>query len=265
MEDRTMKSFSEDQWKQFRETLGLKESPLGVYYTNNRPKGIRPKTGIHVCMIGLLKKARKKGKTVYFDKKHFGCPGGGYYMGFLESARPNIEYFLSCGIPGEMEGERYIKTPELAKEFFAKMKPRPAPATYCVFKAIEAFEGDEKPEVVIFFAPPDILSGLFTLTNYALENTDAVYSPFASGCGTILTRPLKEAEKDQPRAVLGMFDVSARPMVEKDVLTFAMPYSVFLKLVENVSGSFLETESWKKVHQRIQKKVKAEGEEARLV
>jgi hypothetical protein len=36
-------------------------------------------------------------------------------MGFFESPRPNIEYFLSCGIPGEMEGERYIKTPERAK------------------------------------------------------------------------------------------------------------------------------------------------------
>jgi hypothetical protein len=40
-------------------------------------------------------------------------------------------------------------------------------------------------------------------------------------------------------------------MVEKEILTLAMPYSVFLKLLENVSGSFLETESWKKVRQRI--------------
>lgn len=91
------------------------------------------------------------------------------------------------------------------------------------------------------------------MTNYALERTDAVYAPFGSGCGTILTYPLMEAEKAQPRAILGMFDVSARPMVEKDILTLAMSYSVFLKLLENVSGSFLETESWKKVHQRIQK------------
>jgi hypothetical protein len=133
------------------------------------------------------------------------------------------------------------------------MKPRPAPAAYCVFKPIEQFQDEIKPEVVVFFASPDILSGLFTLTNYALEHTDAVYTPFGSGCGTILTHPLKEAEKEKPRAVLGMFDVSARPMVEKDVLTLSMPYSIFLRLLENVSGSFLETESWKKVLQRIQK------------
>ena len=245
--------FPEESLNQFREILGLKESPLGIYYTNDKPEGITPMEGITGCMIGLLQNARKKGKTVFFDKAHFGCPGGAYYMGFFESPRPNIEYFLSCGIPGEMEGERYIKTPERAREYFARMIPRRAPATYCVFKPIEQFQSGIEPEVVAFFAPPDVLSGLFTLMNYALERTDAVFTPFGSGCGTILTYPLKEAVKEQPRAILGMFDVSARPMIEKDVLTFAMPYSVFLKLLENVSGSFLQTESWKKVLQRIQK------------
>jgi len=50
-----MNSFSE-----LREALGLKELPLGVYYTNEKPKGVAPKIAIHPCMIGLLKKARKK-------------------------------------------------------------------------------------------------------------------------------------------------------------------------------------------------------------
>jgi len=253
MEDNAMNRFSEESWKEFRETLGLKESPLGVYYTNEKPEGVTPKEGIHVCMIGLLQNARKKGETVYFDKDHFGCPGGAYYMGLRELVRPNMEYFLSCGIPGEMEGERYIKTPELARKFISMRKPRPAPFPYCVFKPIEKFQEDEKPEVVVFFVPPDILSGLFTLTGYALESLEAVNAPFGSGCSTILTYPLKEAEKEQPRAVLGMFDVSARPMVENEILTLAMPYPIFLKLLENVSGSFLETESWKKVLHRITK------------
>ena len=248
---------SEERWKQFRETLGLQESPLGVYYTNDQPVGKTPMAGmapgVHHCMIGLLRRARHHGDTVYFDRKHFGCPGGAYYMGFIESPLPDIEYFLSCGIPGQMEGERYIKTPELAREYFSRMKPRPAPARYCVFKPLDQFSGDERPEIVVFFATPDLLSGLFTLTNYALERTDGAYAPFGSGCGTLLTYPLKEAEKEEPRAVLGMFDVSARPMVEKDVLTLSMPYTVFLKLLENVSGSFLQTESWKRVLQRIQK------------
>lgn len=173
-------------------------------------------------------------------------------MGLIEMPRPKLEYFLSCGIPGEMEGERYIKTPELAREFIGMRKPRRAPASYCVFKPIEKFQGEEKPEVVAFFVPPDILSGLFTLTGYSLESLEAVNSPFGSGCSTILTYALKEAEKKEPHAILGMFDVSARPMVEKDILTLSMPFSVFLRLLENVSGSFVGTESWKKVRQRIQ-------------
>ncbi len=245
--------FSLERWNQLREALGLKESPLGIFYTNEKPEGFTPQAGIRVCMIGFLRKARKKGETVYFDKSHFGCPGGGYYMGFLETPMPKIEYFLSCGIPGELDGERYVKTPELAKRYFEKMKPRSAPSTYCVFKPLDQFQSDIKPEVVSFFAPADILSGLFTLTNYALERTDGVYTPFGSGCSSILTYPLKEAEREDPRAVLGMFDPSARPMVERDILTLSMPYSVFLKLLENISGSFLETESWKKVRQRIEK------------
>ena len=248
-----MNLLPEKTWKQFREILGLKESPFGIYYTNDKPEGLTPREGISGCMMGLLQSARRKGTTVYFDREHFGCPGGAYYMGFFESPRPKIEYFLSCGIPGEMEGERYIKTPERAREYFTRMIPRRAPATYCVFKPIDQILSGTDPEVVVFFAPPDILSGLFTLTNYALERTDAVSAPFGSGCGTILTYPLKEAGKEQPHAILGMFDVSARPMIEKDILTLAMPYSVFLKVLDNVSGSFLGTESWKKILQRIEK------------
>ena len=34
-------------------------------------------------------------------------------MGFTQELRPNFEFFLSCGIPGEMEGERYKKSQEL--------------------------------------------------------------------------------------------------------------------------------------------------------
>ena len=248
-----MNRFSEASWGKFREILGLKESPLGIYYTNDKPEGITPESGIYLCMIGLLNKARKHGKTVYFDKSHFGCPGGGYYMGFLKSPRPKIEYFLSCGIPGEMEGERYVKTPELARSYIEKIKPRPAPAAYCVFKPIDKFQGDERPEIVAFFAPPDILSGLFTLTNYSLERTDGVYTPFGSGCSGLLTHPLKEGEGKNPVPSSGCSMFLPVPWWRRIPCTLSMPYPVFLKLLGNVSESFLQTESWKKVLRRIQK------------
>ena len=35
---------SERLWKQFQEILGLREHPLGVYYTNDKPEGVTPQT-----------------------------------------------------------------------------------------------------------------------------------------------------------------------------------------------------------------------------
>lgn len=242
------------KYEKFCEWLALKEQPLGIFYADRKPEeGFTPKEAAHVCMIGMLKKARHQGGTVYFDAEHTGCFGGAYYMGFRVQAMPKIEYFLSRGIPGEMEGERYIKTPELARDYFAAAQPRKAPAKYCVFKPFNKLQPKEEAEVVAFFAPPDILSGLFTLTNYASGRMDAVRIPFSSGCGAILSHPLKEAEKEKPQAILGMFDVSARPFVEPDTLTLAMPMKLFSTLLNNLDESFLITESWKKVKERIER------------
>ena len=243
-----------EKYEKFYERLGLREHPLGVFYSDEEPaRGIRPKGAGRECLIALLKRARHHGEAVYFDENHIGCPGGAYYMGFRPMSMPKIEYFLSCGIPGEVEGERYIKTPERAREYFASTKPRKAPAKYGIFKPLDKLASHEEPEVIIIFASPDILSGLFTLTNYATERGDAIRVPFSSGCGAIVTHPLKEAEKENPQAILGMFDVSARPFMEPGILTLAMPTKLFLTLLENQDESFLITDSWKKVRERITK------------
>ena len=242
------------KYQKLHERLALKEHPIAAYYTDNKPaQGLSPAEKGHLCIFALLNRARRNGETVYLDEAHTGCEGGAYYLGFRASARPNIEYFLSCGIPGEMEGERYIKTPELARQFFSSTKPRKALARYCLFKPLDKLSADEEPEVVVFFASPDVLAGLFTLTNYAAERSDAVRAPFSSGCGAILTHPLKEAEKDAPQAILGLFDVSARPFVHPNILTLAMPMKLFNMLLESQDESFLITESWNKVRERIGK------------
>jgi len=242
------------KYQKLYDRLGLKEHPLAAYYTEEKPaQGVAPAEKGHLCIFALLNRARRKGETVYLDEDHTGCEGGAYYLGFRGSARPQIEYFLSCGIPGEMEGERYIKTPELARKYFSSTKPRKAPAKYCLFKPLDKFSAAEEPEVVVFFASPDVLSGLFTLTNYAAERSDAVRIPFSSGCGAILTHPLKEGEKEDPQAILGLFDVSARPFVEANILTLAMPAKLFNRLLENQDESFLITRSWEIVRGRIAK------------
>jgi hypothetical protein len=174
------------------------------------------------------------------------------YMGFTEDIGPDFEYFLSCGIPGKMEGERYKKTPEMVKEYMKKHAPAmKAPGRFIVFKRWDRLEGADNPEVVIFFARPDVLAGLFTLASFDEVDQNMVIAPFGSGCASIVQYPYLETKSPTPRAVIGMFDVSARPFVPKDTLTFSAPMNKFVRMIDNIEESFLITPSWAKVQKRI--------------
>ena len=63
--------------------------------------------------------------------------------------------------------------------------------------------------------------------------------------------PYLERDAERPRAVLGMFDVSVRSFVPKEMLTLAVPMNKFVRMIENMDESFLITPSWAKVKKRI--------------
>lgn len=52
-----------------------------------------------------------------------------------------------------------------------------------------------------------------------------------------------------------MFDPSARPYVEPDRLTFAAPMEKFVRMVGNIEESFLTTPTWKKIRDRMSRRV----------
>jgi hypothetical protein len=114
-------------------------------------------------------------------------------------------------------------------------------------------DDDDEPIAVVFFAVPDVLSGLFTLAGFDETRGESVIAPFGAGCASIVYFPYHEAKSENPRAILGMFDVSARPCVPSDVLTFAVPWTRFVAMVENMEESFLITGSWSKVRERMKK------------
>ncbi len=227
------------------------ELPLAFYYTDEPPGAeyVNPPAG-HQCMIGVLARARA-GETLRFDADSIGCFGGKRFTGFREEVRPDFEYFLSCGIPHKMEGERYKKSPELVKEMLKAWSGFRAPGKYLVFKSFDALANGDEPEAVVFFAPPDVLSGLFTLANFDEGAPDGVICPFCAGCCAIVQYPYLEKNQARPRAVLGMFDVSARPCVPKGTLSLAVPMAKFARMAENMDESFLITKSWDKVKARL--------------
>ncbi|MCX6557720.1 MAG: DUF169 domain-containing protein [Candidatus Aminicenantes bacterium] len=226
------------------------ELPLIFYYADEPPAGMEappPSKGWH-CFVADLAAARK-GESLCLDEPALGC--GKRFCGFPVPQRPNFEYFLSCGIPGKLEGERYKKTPAIVKQLMEKWPAWRGPAKYLVLKRWDKMSEADRPEAAIFFANPDILSGLFTLANYEETDPFGVIAPFSAGCGTVIQYPFLENQKENPKCVLGMFDVSARPCVGADELTFAAPMKKFARMIDDFAESFVITRSWEKVMQRL--------------
>ena len=236
-------------WKKY---FGDAELPITFYYTTGdggaeraeKPKG-------RSCLICELAKVRS-GRSLVYNIDTLACGGARRYLGYTERMRPGFEYFLSCG-NDQMEGERYIRTPEMVKAFMKNQKTLPIEGKNIVFKRWDNLTLNDEPDVVIFFAGPDVLSGLFTLANFDQAEPNGTITPFGAGCGTIVHYPYLESMSERQRAVIGMFDPSARPCVPEDVLTFSVPMKRFEKMIGYMKESFLITETWTTVRNRINK------------
>jgi len=222
--------------------------------------------------------AAVKGRTAAVDERSFGCLGGGTGFGFgnqYEAWPGGIEcfhYFLSTGNAsrgalGEdlaeearaslrrqsfehfVHGERYLKSPEVTRGFVDSLPMTRIPARHVILKPLaEVDPGTEQPDSVIFLVNPDRLSALVVLANYEGPRGDNVIIPWGAGCQSIGIFTYRESRSDCPRAVVGLTDISARKYMNRqfgsDLLTFSIPFRMFLTMEGNVQGSFLEHEQW---------------------
>ena len=235
-------------WKRF---FGEAELPIAFYYTNEEGHAELVKPGtIRGCLFAALSLVRK-GRALCFDAESIGCSGGQKSLGFRETEEPDIEYFLSCGIPGKVEGERYKRTPEIVAEAVKLTPSFKAPARFIVFKRWDSLNESDEPEVVVFFACPDVLSGLFSLANFEETEPNGVFTPWGSGCESIVQYPFLEKDSVRPRAVIGLFNVSARRFIPESTLSFSVSMLKFERMVRNMEESFLTTNSWKAIQKRI--------------
>lgn len=238
------------------EELKLRYEPVAIVLTDDRPaEALQFAEGKWGCVIAMFA-AAAKGKTAIFDKDTVACGGGSIGLGFCDNynAVPGgIEYFLSTGRgEGYPEGEAYKKTPQLARAFAEQLPKTLIPTKYVMFKPLSAVDPErERPEVVAFLANPDQISALTVLANYDRPTNDNVIVSFSAGCHQLFLLPYDESKKETPRAVLGCTDISARPYVDQDTLSFAVPFAMYEQMEANIPGSFLEKHDWKKVRDRI--------------
>lgn len=234
-------------WKKY---FGKAELPITFYYTlsdtaaewADKPKGWS-------CIICELARVRK-GRSVMYNAERIKCGGGKRYLGYTDTMRPGFEYFLSCGNES-MEGERYLRSPELVREFMKYQKKLDIKGMNLVFKRWDKLEETDEPDVVIFFATPDVLAGLFTLANFDQSEPNGTYTPFGSGCSTIIHYPYLETVTERHRAVIGMFDPSARKCLSDNEISFAVPMVRFEKMINYMEESFLITDTWSTVRKRL--------------
>ena len=90
-----------------------------------------------------------------------------------------------------------------------------------------------------------------SLANFDQTEPNGTFTPFGAGCSSIVYYPYMESKTERQRAVIGLFDPSARPCVPKDVLTFAVPMKRFERMISLMEESFLITGTWEAIRKRI--------------
>jgi len=258
--------------------LRLTYHPVAVTWADKEPSdALAFKKGKWGCVMSLFAQAAK-GRIAVFSRETFGCWGGGVGLGFgnqylnVPGGIDAFYHFLSIGnirrgsnqkiketfchflnnhfLDQFMRGERYLKSPEQVKRFVESLPIIDVPSSFVCFKPLVHVDiNKEKPVVVVFVANPNQLSALVILANFGRNNFESVVTPFAAACQAIGIIPYREAESANPRAVVGLIDITARKNVRSvlgnDIFTFAVPLKMFHEMEEHVEESFLRRDVWK--------------------
>lgn len=236
------KEFTAAYREAFSERAAL---PLVFWYAEEPVRAV-PK--VEGCFFKALAEARE-GLPVSLRAENMGCGGGKFYTGFAPMP-PFVPEFVS-------HKEHYMQTPEMVRAFIEQLDVRPAPKGWLNFARIDtpaaeaAFDGAEG---LLFFATPDVLSGLVSWASFDYRGEDAVRAPFGSGCSATVAQAVAENRRGGQRVFLGLFDPSVRPWVGEDVLGLTIPMSSFRQLCGTMRASCLfGTHAWSKIRARINK------------
>ena len=226
----------------YREAFGSK-APLPLLFGySNKPIDATEKIG--GCFFKGLQAARD-GQPVSLSVDVIGCGGGKLYTGYTDMPE-RVPRFVSLK-------EKYKKTPEMVVDYVQGLEMKRTEKPYLNFIRIDKAESFEGTEGVLFYATPDMLSGLCGWAFFDNNAPDAVVSQFGSGCSTVVSMTVVENERKGSRCFIGLFDPSVRPWVGKNELSFTIPYSRFVTMMETMKDCFLfDSHAWEKVKARME-------------
>lgn len=228
--------------KNYREAFGEKAQLPLLFGYSDKPIANTEKIG--GCFFKGLQDARE-GQPVSLSADVIGCGGGKLYTGFSDMPE-RVPSFVSLK-------EKYKKTPEMVVDYVNGLGMKRAEKPYLNFIRIDKAESFEGTEGVLFYATPDLLSGLCGWAFFDINEPDAVVSQFGSGCSSVVSMTAVENDRQGYRCFIGLFDPSVRPWVGKNELSFTIPFSRFSQMMETMKDTFLfGSHAWEKVKHRLE-------------
>ena len=226
----------------YREAFGESAPlPIALGYSDNAVTEIKK---VPRCMIGAISKVRN-GESLTLCEENVLCGGGGLYTAFREMP-DRVPMFVS-------EVEHYKKSKEMVVDYVKSLDIHISEKPYLNFVRVDKLEDWSSAEAILFFATPDMLSGLCTWAFYDNNSPDAVTTQFGSGCASVVTFAVNENRKNGKRCFLGMLDPSARPLVPKNELTLTIPMSRFKEMLKTMNDSALFQKAFSIIKKRINK------------
>ena len=193
------------------------------------------------CVIGSIRKVCN-GESLTLSKENVLC-GGSLYTAFAPM-QERIPVFVS-------ETEHYKQTPQQVKEYIEDLDIRTTKKPYLNFTRMDRISSLDGIEGILFFAVPDILSGLCSWAFYDNNDENAVTAKFASGCCSIVTFAARENRRNGRSCFIGLLDPSARPLIPANELSFVIPTCRFREMVHTMENSALFRKAYSIVRKRI--------------
>lgn len=244
------------------EMLRLKTEPVGIFLGNTDVIcDFDASPDKRNCVIPLLI-AASKGKAISMDEESCNCPGGAtgccFGDGFTRR-NPNIHKLLSQGfedqatpqIPERMRnGERFFCSEELALKWRNSMPFSEKGYPRVVFAPMSRWKEIGIPDVVFVFANPDQISALVTMLGSHNGEALNTLAPFGAACHSIVYA-VEQMGKEQPKAIMGLFDISQRCQELANSLSLTMPYVLWEGLSKDLEKSCLTTHAWGEIEKRL--------------
>lgn len=246
------------------ERLCLKNQPVGIWFTDDEPENVVfPSAEKRSCVVAFMLGA-VRGKDFATSESTTTCPGGavglcfgdaftrrGHATGALLSMGKGTPGFEDAPLPPHMaRGERFYDCPDTVQKWKDAL-PFAEVARCVVMRRFDHWELEERtPDLVWLLVNPDQLSAFAATAGFRTGHACNVIAPQCAGCQSVLYAHA-EIDADEPRIVMGAFDLSQRGRLDADLLSLTMPYGVFHDIAADCEANALSSHSWERLRERL--------------